>query len=226
MTRTLKMLGLAMMAALALSAVAASAASADLFEGEEAALDVTGQNTNGVNAILTVPGTSVKSECEVSKYSGTATNKSTSITVHPTYSNAGGANCDLEPVGSAPVVTTGCNYIISSITSGGHAGVQIECSGSSKIEIQGPGCTVKIGSQTPDGGVVFDNQGTGSTRDVEVTATVTGIDYTSSGFLCGLVGVPSSGTNATYTDSVTVKGYKDGSAHGGSDQRGIWVNTT
>jgi hypothetical protein len=122
------------------------------------------------------------------------------VTVHPEY---GGCNLFGQTLN---ITTTGCNFVFtaSSKTAGN---TTIECEAGKAIEIKGntTGCTLKVGAQTPTTSTVdYANGGTGSEKDVLATLTVAGITYTSTGGACG-----TSGTNGTYTGSVTEKCWKN-----------------
>jgi hypothetical protein len=119
------------------------------------------------------------------------------VEAHPTY-----GGCEASPFGSATVTTTGCNYNLHSAGT-----VDIVCSGTNKIKIEAPGCTITVGSQSGLNSVSYANSGSPST--VTVTSNVEGISYTSSGSLCSFFGVPSSGSLSDYTGGVNVKGYVD-----------------
>jgi hypothetical protein len=80
-----------------------------------------------------------------------------------------------------------CGYELTGETTGSDGGtdatIWVKCEHAGEhIVITNSLCTIKVPAQTPtSGGVVYDNEGTGNTRDVKVTATVTGITYTSEG---------------------------------------------
>jgi hypothetical protein len=124
------------------------------------------------------------------------------VTVHPEYSGCAFGGQALT------IITTGCNYVLtaSSKTAGN---VSVECETGKLITLKAntAGCTITIGAQTPGNNKVeYANAGTGSEKDVTVTAKVGeatsggGITYTSSGGICG-----ASGTNGTYRGAVTEK---------------------
>jgi hypothetical protein len=177
-----------------------------------------------------IPGTSVAANCAVARFSGTVEGaevgagifSSSEVTVHPEYEGSGGAGCAVEPLGSGTVVTNGCDYVLTGETGATErAAIHIVCESGKRIEIQGPGCTIFETSQTVHG-VHYTSLGSGSSRDVLVEAAVGDIAYTASGVLCGLVGIPSSGTNATYTGTITTQGFRDEGGVVGT-QVGIWV---
>jgi hypothetical protein len=208
--RNLRILGLAFVAALALSAMAAASAFAT-YDSEVATTTLSGSQTT-TNVFTTNKGT-VK--CEVANFSGTqsGTEKSAgiftsaTIKVHPTYEKckAFGLN--------ATVTTTGCDYEFATAVSKA-ATVKILCEAGKEIIVNGGlgTCVVKVKGQSPGGTVSFTNEGAEKTRSILVTSGVTGIAYASSGF-CGA----EEAVNGTYEGTVTTKGFS------GAEQRGIWV---
>jgi hypothetical protein len=201
MMRNLKALGLALVAVFAMSAVAASAAQAEhKFTSESTTTYLLGEQKT--KNVFTTSGGTV--ECTGAKFEGGpfSGTELKSVTIHPTYTGctAFGLNATVE--------TTGCNYIIEAAGKEEMGTAKVECEEGKLIRIKPLGCEVTVGPQTPTTPTVsFTNESTGKTADVLVTAEVGGITYTSSGFPCG-----PSGTNGTYTGSVTTKGYSD-SAH-------------
>ena len=205
MSRNLKALGLALIAAMAMTAVAAQAASAHEFTSASNSTVVTATGTNHV-----FDANGVKVTC-TAFFKGTQTGKiADTLTVRPVYSNEEKI-CET-PIGKAQIDTKGCDYIFDSETSGaGDATVSVSCSAGHSIKITGTACTITVGSQTPAGGVSFTNEAAG---DVKVTATATGIHYTTSGFGCALVGLPGTGVNGTYTGTATAQGFVDNGTSG------------
>jgi hypothetical protein len=105
------------------------------------------------------------------------------IEVHPRYSKC-------HAFGLAGTVNTeGCNYKFTTAERNAEGILQaaphIECEAGKEIVVNAGfgSCVSKIGSQTPGGVVDFENNGTGSERDVP-TATVTGIKYSQEGPTC------------------------------------------
>jgi hypothetical protein len=211
MIRNLKVLGLAMVAVLAMSAMVASAASAHEFKSEAASTQLTGKQVG--EHVFTAEGNEVK--CTTATFNGTQSGtEADEVTIHPEYGKG------LDPEGNpgkcrfsaltATVTTTGCDYKFDSETSeAGHATTQVVCAEKSNITISLSGCTITIGAQTVDGGVSFDNEGSGTTQQVKVTATATGIDYSASGFGCSLAGIKTGAhSDGTYNGTTTVTGEK------------------
>ena len=218
MTRRLSVLSLALVAVFAMSALAASVASAK-YNSEVNTTELTGSNDffNGkknetsIHVFTTNAGTVT---CNVSSFSGASVGEKEivggwtrkDLTTHPTYSGC-------EAFGfPANVSTTGCDYKFLEPNSELKASTEVVCEAGKNIVINALGfCVMNVGAQATTGHVRYVNTGSGSTRDVDVIATITGITYNSP---CG------SGTNGTYEGTTTVKGYSD-AAH--TKQVGIWV---
>lgn len=186
MTRNLKALGLALVAAFAMSAVVASAASAESafkFKSNTANPILTAtQHGSNVDVFTTDAGTvSCNTANYVGSQAGTETNE---IEVAPTYSG-----CTAFGFIGVPIHTNGCKYRFTTGTKTGsdfEGSVHIVCptttSPSHKqhvIEITAPfSCTVTVpGGQTPAGKVTFTNLGSGHTQEVTVDVDLTGITY-------------------------------------------------
>jgi hypothetical protein len=218
MTRTLKALGLALLAACALSAVAASSASAatDFITcgtPQISSCDITGTGS----ATFGTKSSSLSVTCTSEVYSAKAESPTENATVTPTYSGctAFGSN--------ATVDTTGCTYLIrgsttsTTNTSGGSRGntlaSDVRCTAGNSIKVTGAGCTISItgsagGLNQGLHGIKVDTEGAGTTDDLKLTVEVDGIHYTTSGFLCGAAGLPGTGTDGTLTGTATAKGYE------------------
>jgi hypothetical protein len=218
--RKLKVFGLALVAALSLSAVAAGAASAT-YDSEVEHVTLKGEQV-GVNVLTTDTGTE---KCEVAKFEGTqlgtqlAANSFTAaeIVLHPTYSKckAFGLN--------ATVSTTGCDFRFATATTtegtyNAHAKFHIDCTAGNQIVKNGGlgTCILKIKAQTAEGVVDFENKEAGSSRDLLLNWTITGIHYVSSG-ACEAGGEVTK-TNGTLSGEVTIKGFNTEGV-----QKGIWV---
>jgi hypothetical protein len=243
MTRTLKALGLALLAVCALS-VAASSASAtvtDKFtctkDGVNIAnCDITGTGSNSTFGAKDTPGLTVT--CSTETFTGTVTNNSTEVTVAPHYTGCTAFG------GNAPIDTNSCHYVLKGTTTTHKktdettnetdAGVTLSCPNPELgIVITGPGCTISVETTHTNPttvvnhdlhGVIYDNEGSGNTDDVKVTVTVDTIKYTAHGFGCAVLGLATTETDGFLTGSVTVKGYGDKTAHATSDHVGIKVD--
>jgi len=216
MIRNLKILGLALVAVLAMGAMSASAASATDF--------FTTSNKNP--ALLT--GTShdhkfsigaTSFQCTTSVFTGTAVHGASEATVLPKYTGVLSATPHETPctssLGTVTVHVNDCHYRLTGNTTGSDVGtdatVWIQCPVGKVIQITGAfGCTISVPSQTPtSGGVIYTNA-TNHTGGAAVTvkATATGITFTTTG-PCGLVGLPAHGNNAIYTGTLTATGWED-----------------
>lgn len=218
MTRKIKALGLALVAAFAMSAVAASSASASHpfhFGSEEVHTEITGTQHAGEDVFTTNGGT-VK--CNTATYTATTNaTKVTDITVTPHYTS-----CKAFGFINVPIDMDGCDYTFTTgtleTTAGGvedyEGSVHIVCPGTGHehaIRITAPGCEVTVPAQTPTGGkITFTNIGSGTTRQVTVDVALTGIHYTEheiSGFPnCNTETVTE--TNGTYNGSALITGKK------------------
>ena len=229
MNRNLKTLGLALVAILALGALVASSASARVFSEKEHTI-ITSSADEGAKQVFEVEaGSGIKLECttltlDENTVTGTeiAANEfeAADITVKPTYSGCTG------PLGSTVHVTNeGCNYTFTfteNNTTTGPAHVVCQTNKFIKITVTAPLfgdiCTVKVGSQSPTGTVHYTNIGTGTTREITVNPTITGIHATREGSTaCAEEAAPTTGT---YSGKVIITGEEDGGAGG---HVGIWV---
>jgi len=172
--RNIKILGLAFIAMLAMSAFAAATASADEFNAESYTASLTGAK-DGEDVFTTTAGL-VK--CTTPTYTATITEKTTKITAAPSYTGCTGFGFPAE------VITTGCNYVFTVNAVGTEGDVDLECSGSNEITVVAKSgatvkCTVHVKSQTDiEGTITYTNIGAGATREVTLAANLKGIDYT------------------------------------------------
>jgi hypothetical protein len=200
--RRFKLMGVAVVAVLALTAVSAAAASAHTFKTASSPTFLNGEQVT--KNVFTVEGGTVKCTGAVFT-SGEITGTSlSSVTVHPSYSGCTAFGQEAEV--NTGTSTNGCNYELTA-----EGKVSIKCVGTATgivVKAKTAGCTVTVkGNSTENqnlGTVSYANKTDGSFTDVEVTAAVTGIKYTSSGGICG-----ASGTAGGYTGSVLEKGYKN-----------------
>lgn len=196
--KLIKMLGVAMVAALALSAVAS--ASAAEFRGASSPVTVTGSQTTTHE--FTVEGSTVT--CTTAKFSSAATAVPTSsILITPVYSG-----CKAFGIAGATVNMNGCQY---KFHSGPPGTVDFSCSsgktvisvstflGKCKVEVPGSNLSKNQGL----GGITYTNTPAGK---VTVGASVTGItaEIVESTGVCPLkVGTV---TNASYSGQTVVEG--------------------
>lgn len=147
MSRNLKVLGLALMAAFALSAVVASAASAQGKLTSDGPVKLTAAETGVGQNFLKAFSLSV--QCPGSTYTGTKagstseliTSGSTTATLTPVYKQ-GNHNCTVTPGNFiATIDMNGCDYVVHiGATTGGVAGTygvtfDVVCSGSNEITV-------------------------------------------------------------------------------------------
>ena len=187
MIRNFKVLGLALVAAFAMSAVVASAASAQ-FTSNSYPTTVTAVSELG-NDVFTVDGTSV--ECK-SHFEGTAAEATTKITITPTYTN-----CKAFGFLSATVAMNGCDFVFHS-----NGEVDVECPTGKNIVITASSCEVDVGTQTGLESVALSNNGNHIDAQAnvgEITANVT-----KDGFLCPLNGTGHKAATYTQGEAVTV----------------------
>jgi hypothetical protein len=212
--RKLKVLGVAMVAVFAVTAVAASA-QAKTFHSEINTTFLLGSQTEQ-NVFTTAAGT-VK--CSTATFTGEITGTSVeTATVTPAYGTC-------KAFGQAATVTSsGCQYVLNAngtivkiqgCNNGGYAGFV--------IDVPTGECTVKVPNQEPGTKTVdYTNEGAGTSRDILVRSTVAKIKYevVGPGTICGTAGTYEGEKGASYTGTVTTKGYEN-EAH--TIQRGIWV---
>ena len=211
MSHKLKALGLTLFAVFALSATMASGASAaeELFHSEVtnttlvASQDGEITSSTGLQTFHTTLG---KLTCgKVSGQVTIAAKTVEEVTIAPTYEH-----CEKEGVKTDVHFET-CDYLFTSkkTTGATHSEVHIKCTKAGdhiRINATILGSQVacaEVPAQTPTGGgVTYHNIGTGTTREITITATVTGIEYTEVG-ACGKSTVANDGE---YTGNVLVTG--------------------
>jgi hypothetical protein len=224
MTRNLKVLGLAVMAVLAMSVMAATAAQAKTFTASAGVYPVTGESSIVTPNIFTVEG-GREVTCEKTVFHTTLPAASEQLTVTPTYSE-----CHAKILGNkldATVTFNKCDYLFT--TSGLvhlecpnvgedveihiYAGFKVPHEAATQI------CKYTIKPQTVNS-VDYTNQSSGTTEDVLVTATGKEIKVEKTlGTKANCGQEKQEGVNgATYTGSVTVKG-----KNAGGTQVGIHV---
>jgi hypothetical protein len=215
MSRNLKALGLALLAAFALSAVMASAASAHTPATFTSGSDWTVLHAKSDVTNIFKEG-SIEVECQSVGVHGSVGTDEATITVEPTYGvttdTTGATECKIKTPSEfdAQVHTNGCHYLFTAgnATDGS---VHVECPTGKSIEVTADilgkwrPC-IDIGTQTPGvPTVTYTNEtevtGGKNVWDVTVKAEAKEITYTKTG-LCG------SGvfTKAEYNGSVTVWG--------------------
>jgi hypothetical protein len=198
MNRKLKALGLALVAALALTAVMASTASAQ-FTSNKTHTILSGTQKTGTNDIFTAGSGFGGITCENATFSGTAQNTSeTTQVIQPVYSNCKDSFGRTVDVDNSSLTYT--------FTSGAGKGT-VHVSGGMTLTVTSGGsvvCTVVIKSPQTNNGISYTNLG--GTSGVETTTHATNVKSTTSGgfFNCGV----SNGehTAGTYDGTAVVTG--------------------
>ena len=216
MKRNLKALGLALVAAFAISSLVASAAQATSqgkFTAAKYPAVFTGsQDATATNAFTITAGNG-QTTCKIATYEGTLTEASTKITVTPHYTECTSSGL------AATIHLNGCHYIFEAGTwtqadNVTHGSAQIVCPAGKQIQITAGPCIVDVYPQTvPNGGVTFTNLPIGGgTNAPYVVAHVAlkGIEYTETdaNFFCPNAS-PHHTKDGEFHSTVTLKGYED-----------------
>jgi hypothetical protein len=205
MTLNFKALCLALVAMLTMGVLAASA-SAAVFHSELSGTTTIEGSQVGTNTIVTDTGTI---HCTTATFSGSHSGTTVAdYTITPLYTG-----CKSTGLIEANVTidVNGCKY---TLTSNGIIHITSCTNTNQTIVVTEPFCTIEIGQITIEP-VDFINEGTGSSRDIKVTSTITNLAYHESGAACAHSGLNTSG--GSYTGSITFKG-KDALGF----QVGIW----
>jgi hypothetical protein len=183
MSRNLKVLGLALVAVLAMSVMVASAASASQYTGSAYPTTGTGSNTAGKET-FTTPGGTV--QCD-SHFVGTLAAASSTLTVTPTYTK-----CVAFGFLNATVNFNGCDYLFHAGASKGGGvydnSADIVCpAGKGPVTITAGTCVVDVPAQTNLKNVKTTNLA-GGTVTVEPNVTGITMNVTTDGFGCPFPG--------------------------------------
>jgi long-subunit fatty acid transport protein len=208
MTRNFKALGLALVAAFAMSAVVASAASAAEFHAEKAPVTLTGSQHAGEDVFTTDAGTV---SCEEATYTGSqATVTALTASATPKYSG-----CHATFGLNTTVDVNECKYIFNANT----GKVDISCPAGKVIAVTAPGCEITVGSQTGLSSATFTNVGAGTTREITIDVALSGIKYEehNKGFFPTCKANTVAKSNGTYKGSALVTGENAEKVH-----IGIW----
>ncbi len=206
MIRNIKVLGIAVVAAMALSAVVASAAMAvPQFTASTYPAQVTGESAVGAEKFKTEGGTV---ECKSHFLSASLGAANSTLTVTPKYTE-----CKAFGFLSATVNPEGCTYVFhaTELVSAGvyKHHVNVICPAGQSIKVVASTCKAEIKEQTGLTSVKTTNSGT----SVVVNPEVKSIKYTvtEDGFLCPFGGTGNK-TDGEYTGAVTVSRVGGGSA--------------
>ena len=208
MTRNLKVMGLALVAMFAMSAVLASAASAQFTAEGAATLKVSGNAMQKFRP--KAGGTAIECTTAATDNTAIAGTSASSITATPTYSN-----CESILGQPTEIDMNDCHYRFTMTPSSTTGEVHLECDTGKEITItigsSGSLCIYHIPPQTI-GEVHYENIGTGTTREITINPTVTGITSTRT----GSVFCPAAGNEGSYEGHITVTGFNPGTgAHVG-----------
>ncbi|HEY1853020.1 MAG TPA: hypothetical protein VGG40_00405 [Solirubrobacterales bacterium] len=221
MRQTLK-LACSILIAAALMA-APSAASASGFHSEVEKTFVYGQQ--GTANVLTTAAGNI--QCKSTSFSATATGTGSGFewTTSPLLLTPAYSSCTA--FGKAATVSpNGCSFSLTN--SSGFAGeAELSCEGGTTLTISVPSgnCSVVLEAQTPKvPSVGYASEGSGTSRNVTLTWKLSQIKYTvfGPGASCGTAGTYVGEEGASYTGTVSLKGYKDIEL---SEQVGIWTET-
>lgn len=213
MTRTLKVLGLGLFAALAMSAFAVLGASANEANhtgghfgqdsGGTATLHGHGGNAGNPHSVhLKAFGSTVTCTETYTGTQTTATATSVTITPHYTLCKSGEEN--------ASVNMNGCTYTFTvrqTNTATKHSPVHLKCTGTNKAVVTAPGCTITFGEQLITSAVVYTRITVNGKHAVTADITATGIKYEKHG-LCEFLSPFGTGphTGAELVGSATLEG--------------------
>jgi hypothetical protein len=202
MTRKFKLFGVMAVAALALTAVAASVAqAAPEFHVESVPATITGEQTT-TQKFETESGVVT---CTGATFHGTSTSLATTTQeIAPTYTG-----CKAFGLLNSTVEPNGCVYVFH-LTAGGvtpfPATVDVKCPAGAAITVKSSftNCVITVGEQTGLAGVTFTNNGSKTTRDLNVVLDITKkITYTQTGSNCG--GGEGTFKEGTMTGGATVR---------------------
>ncbi len=205
----LRTLGLALVAAFAMSATAAAAASAEpfAFHSEVIHTDLTGSG-EGTSSFGFDAGTAV---CNTAKFEGTmSTEETTELALTPAFES-----CTVEPLGLAPVTMNGCQLVLTASTKEGSAykaGLDIACPGTNSITVVAKvagitKCTISIPAQSLSGVTVSEV----SEGDIKAVASVEGVKYSqAAGVGAGACAKAENTTNGTFKGDFVIGGSLEG----------------
>jgi hypothetical protein len=193
---------------MALGGLGGAVASADELTSDAYPVVLTGaRESEFYDEITTTAGTF---RCTDPTYSATVTKAATSVLVTPDFSSA---NCTAFGI-AVPITTNGCTYKFN--VEGGAAttgDADLVCPAGSELTIQLlPGCTIHVKEQSDIGGTVtYINTGSGTTKEITVSANLTGIDYTHTSKPGG-----GCGTGSATNGALKAKAIVTGETHEGS----------
>jgi len=198
MTRNLKLLGVALIAALALTALVASAASAANYTASSYPTTMTGESPLGNNTLKVEHGSV---ECKA-HYEGTLVGASSSLTVKATYTE-----CRALIFLSASFNMGSCDYLFAQPSGSADsytALMSIKCTNAaSPITIVAGTCKMTIGEQGPLSNLAITNETASGDIKIKFNLAKIGYTVTEDGFGCPFTGTGARG-GATYTHDSSV----------------------
>jgi hypothetical protein len=206
MNRKLKVIGLAIAAVMALAAFLGPAAAAE-FHSEVAHTQISGSQI-GSDSFTGNAGTW---KCSELTYIGTQATEATSseITATPKF-----GGCTAFGFIGATIDVNGCDY---RFTPNANPYLHIVCP-TKPIEVTTATCTITFPAQTVNSGVTYTNERAGTTRDLRVKFSMTGLSYTQDNkAFPNCPGGAGTFSNGTYSGEATIKG-----ANTAATQVGIW----
>jgi hypothetical protein len=222
MIRTIKALGLSLVAMLALGALASSASAVE-FHSELETTRLTAEQ-DGTQSFKAAGGTIT---CTDVRFEGTTTKKTTSeVTFLPKVTTAangtGFGGCVFLGV-KTTVEMRSCDFLFTSGAETGKGGVHVKCTTAGdfitfRVSLLGAECDVKVYAQSLPNSVHYTNLGATTKREITADVNATGITYDAVGGACPVPGLDQK--NGIYEGKQLVKGETDDVA---ATQVGIWA---
>jgi hypothetical protein len=215
MLRHMKVFGSIVAVALALGAISASAASGAEFHSEVEPT-IYKASGDGSQVLVTPAGTTT---CTGVTFEATTTVKTnatlTASSVKYTGSGTSGGCIEKTIFGNIDMTvnfsTDECGFVFHA-----NGDLDIECKKPGGITVAGPGCSTVYPTQTGLQSVIYDNKGTGTTRDLTLTMIIKGIRGVATGSFCSKQG---EFTTGEYSGNITLQGFEDNAI---GAQVGIW----
>jgi hypothetical protein len=215
MTRNLKLLGLAVMALVAMSAMVASGAQAVQYTAAEYPATIKGEQSTTHNFVI---GGNRTLTCDEATFTGSLSEASSSITINATYGSAGTA-CHvilLENTFDATVNMNSCDFLL---TEPAAALAHVQCPGTNKIVITvynghnvthsaaNEICRYTIATQSPFGSVQMTNNAF-TPKSVTADVSLLGVAVTREFGTLAACGAASQ--TAIYTGGTLLKAFNEG----------------
>ena len=202
MTGNFKSLGLALVAALAISAMVASLASADEFQSESEGITLVGaqekHKEGEVEKFDRFATSGGVVECTTVTYSGSqSSKKASSLSVKPAYSGCSFAGL------TAEVQPNGCEFVYTFVEATTNGEEELKCPAGEELTIMaGPvatrRCVIHVSTQKV-GGIIFTNLGSGKTREVLISVNAGKVKYSQTAGTgagaCSTIDLAENGTN-------------------------------